>query len=186
MEREMTAMLRFCARTMFVIALLASGTAWGDSSIVGGNVIVNRALIDGFTNFYILDTNHPFDAAGQVTNWEIFAANTNSVQLVIYREEGGQFSEVGRSPIEVPQSGYNLFELDKGSQIDVQAGDCVGIYHPQRGSVVYTQDPPGASNFGFDNFEGTVLLTNLNAASSTAFLSSSNRRYSIRVFKQSP
>jgi hypothetical protein len=175
---------RFFSAMTLGITLLAAGTAWGDLSIVGGNVIVDRQLADSFQNFHTVDTNHPFNANGRLTHWEIFAKNANPVQLVIYRQEGGVFSVVGRSRVETPQVGYNLFELGH-VRIRVQAGDFVGVYHPSAGAVSYTLDPPGLFNFGVGNLTGTVLFTNNNTGigNETNFISSSNRHYSIRAMR---
>jgi hypothetical protein len=174
--------MRFILGALLVITILTAGTAWANPSVVGGNVIVDRQLVDVYQNFYLLDTNHPFEADGQLTHWEIFAENANPVQLVIYRQLEGEFSVVGRSAVETPRVGYNLFDLDH--QIKVKAGDFVGVFHPQKGSVSFTLDPP--SLFDFGNLTGTVLFTYRNAGlgGATNFIGSSNRRYSIRAFQQ--
>jgi hypothetical protein len=180
----MGTMHRFFVGIALVITLWAAGAAWGDASIVGGNVIVDRQLADTFQNFHTMDTNHPFNADGNLTHWEIFAENTNPVQLVIYRQEGGVFYVVGRSKTETPHVGYNLFELGD-AKIKVQAGDFVGMYHPSMGSVSYILDPPDEFDFGDGNLTGTILQTSSNSGLSNAtnFIISSNRHYSIRAMR---
>ena len=179
----MKAINRFFVWIILAISLCAGSAAWAAPSIVGGNVIVNRGSADTFSNFYIMDTNNPFNAKGKLTSWEIYAQNTKPVQLVIYRQQGGVFSVVGKSNVEIPVVGYNKFLLGNTEKIKVAAGDFVGVYHPETGSVSFNLDPPGASSFGAGNLTGTVLFTDINSASPTNFISSSNRHYSIRAIK---
>jgi len=89
----MKAIHQFFAGIALAIPLLGVGVgvAWGGSSVVGGNVIVDRPMVDSASNFYMVDTNHPINVDGKLDYWEIYAgANTPvepvpSVQLVIYR-----------------------------------------------------------------------------------------------------
>jgi hypothetical protein len=173
---------RFLIGTTLVISMMAAGTAWADPPI-GGNVILNRLNVDGLTNFYLVDTNQPIHGHGRLTHWEMWAENTNPVQLVIYRQEGDVFSVVDTSDVEIPSVGYNQFELHP--RIRVRNGDFIGVYHPNAGSVSFTLDPPGSFLFvpPADPNGGSVRFT-ASGGLPTAFTGSSNRTYSIRAFRE--
>ena len=188
----MKAIHQFFAGIALAIPLL--GVAWGGSSVVGGNVIVDRPMVDTASNFYMVDTNHPINADGELDYWEIYAGANTSVQLVIYRQKAGNFFIVNKSnsvsPLNVP--GYNRFLLD--NPIKVKAGDFVGAYFPVTGSIVFNYDPPSSPDFSaFDpndptsNLMGTTLFLvdppppDLNNPNLIPLNLSSNRHYSIRV-----
>ncbi|MDB9312201.1 hypothetical protein PN462_03730 [Spirulina sp. CS-785/01] len=101
-----------------------------------GNPIVDRRYADVWSDFYLLDTNDPIEGMDEITAWEIWADRTNPVQLVIYRPNGNSWSVVGKSDVETPESvGKNEFSLS--APIKVQEGDCIGMYHPKRGTVSF-------------------------------------------------
>ena len=194
----MKAIRQFFAGIALAIPLLGVGVVWGNSSVVGGNVIVNRPFVDSFEKFYMVDTNHPINVDGKLDYWEIYAgANTPvepSVQLVIYRQTGDNFFIVNRSGLMSPAPGYNLFPL--GNPIKVKAGDFVGAYFSRPGLIVFNYDPPSSLDFpDFPAFDpndptnklliGTTLFTDQGASplpdELIDFSLSSNRHYSIRV-----
>lgn len=73
------------------------------SPISGGNPVVSRPSLDGFSNFSILDRNHPIDGNGLITQWQIFAGNTNPVELLIYRPTGvNAYALIGNSTLQAP------------------------------------------------------------------------------------
>jgi hypothetical protein len=181
---NMNAANRFFAGITLGMVLLGAGVAWGDSSVVGGNVIVNRPVVDSAEKFYLVDTNHPVNADGRVDQWEIHAGSLAPVQLVIYRQQGGAFFVVDWSEPVFPALGYNSFALPRGHKMKVKAGDFVGAYFPETGSVSFSLDPPFSYNLG--NLTGTMLYVfgappNGDGSFPIPFADSSNRHYSIRV-----
>jgi len=60
------------------------------------------------------------------------------VQLVIYRQSDGSFSEVARGEMVTPVVGYNKFTLSK--KIKVLAGDFVGFYAAGQGPISWNAD----------------------------------------------
>lgn len=172
---------RYFAGIMLGLTLVA-GTVWAQSTkTIGGNTVVQRTYTDNDPNFFLMDTNHPFTADGTLTHWEIYAGNTNPVALVIYRQSGDSFIEVGRSAVVTPHVGYNLFPLRRW-KIKVEPGDFVGAYYP--GAV-------GSISFSLDGLETdvTCFFGSLGrtavfapAPNSTNFVCSSNRHYSLRAF----
>jgi len=175
----MRTLSRHLAGILVALSVLA-GAAWADSTgTISGDPVVPRQGTDLFSNFYLLDTNQPFGVDGTVDRWEIYTLNTLNVALVIYRETGGVFVEVGRSEVVTPSIGYNLFSLKGKNKIKVKAGDFVGAYFPGQGSISYTPDT--SSPFETD-LQATVLSTDSNAPNSTDFQISSYRDYSLRAF----
>lgn len=150
---------------------------------IGGNPVVARSQVDA-SSFYLMDTNHPFTSDGLLTSWEIFAQNTNPVALVIYRQTGGAFVEVGRSNMMTPVVGYNQFSMGR-KFIHVHAGDFVGAYQPPPGgSIAYSVDDGlrgGGFECQFPGVENAVAVTFQGTTSSTSFTGSCNRHYSLRA-----
>ena len=167
---------------------LAAGTAWAQQA-GGGNPVVERLSSDTDGNLFVMDTNHPFTNPGAVTSWEIYADNNNPVHLVIYRQINGSFVEIGRSPVVTPVVGYNQFLLTDA--IRVKAGDFVGAYFPGSfgGSISFSVDaaalgetptcypPLGSSSNPPLSYSSLFAFGD----SSTAFVCSQNRHYSLRA-----
>lgn len=181
---------RYFAGIVIGLSLVAS-TAWAESvdiETIGGNPVVARANVDGLSNIFFMDTNNPFTAEGTITNWEIYALNSNQVALVIYRQIGGAFVEVGRSSLVTPAVGYNLFSLGRRDRIKVQPGDFVGAYYPGLGSISFSQDGLTPSlGLGREcdypgGLEKAVAVTDQSAPNSLAFIGSCDRHYSLRAF----
>ncbi len=155
------------------VTLIGVGLALAQS-LMGGNPVIFRPFADGFNNFSLVDTNNPINAGGQVTAFEVYAATTQPVTLVIYRQTGAGpvFSVVGTSGQKTPVVGFNQFTL--ATPIQVQAGDFVGLVNS---SVRYTQD--GGTSIG--DLSHTMLFSADGAGLTTTFIGSSDRTYSVRV-----
>ncbi len=161
---------------LFGLCIAATTASAQGVSTIGGNPVVERGNADtGYGPFYLMDTNHPFTADGHVNRWEIYADATNPVQLVIYRQTGGVFEEVGRSTVVTPVKGYNLFTIE--TAIPVKAGDFVGAYMPAVGSISDTVY--GGCTSG--SLDQPVLFS---SSTSTAFAFSCWRVYSLRAYNE--
>ena len=161
------------------LSLMATTVSAQSIPTIAGNLIVERGQADNDSNFYLLDTNYAFTSTGSVDRWEIYADATNPVQLVIYRQRGDVFLEVGRSNVVTPAFGYNLFSLDQ--PIKVEAGNFVGAYHPSKGSISFTDYCDNGCGITPD-LRYRVLVVDPNTGSSTGFNGSSERVYSLRAF----
>ncbi|MCC3475850.1 MULTISPECIES: hypothetical protein [unclassified Microcoleus] len=156
-------------------------------TIQGGNDVEMRGRVDDKNDFYLVDTNNPINLDGSLREWSIWAKNTSPVQLIIYRLELGMatfgnkapWSVVAKSKVETPVVGDNSFKLP--APIEVLKGDFVGLYHPNQGSVAFTQDRP--DNMNIPNLTGSVLQTSDGSGpnSATNFVFSSDRTYSVSV-----
>ncbi len=103
------------------------------ANIFGGNELVDYPNVDGFRNFYMLDSKTPINGDGDITHWEIIAKNTKPVQLIIYRFNGSTYEPVGQSERMTPVVGKNRFDLS--TPIAVQKGDLVGWHFPETGCI---------------------------------------------------
>ncbi len=160
----------------------ASPAYANSSGLVAGNDVEDRSNgPDSWVNFYIVDTNNPFNADGRATQWEIYVGRIMPVQLYIYRYDGSAWSVVGTSDVITPTTlGTNTYPLT--TPITVQAGDFVGLHYPsmsgQGGAVDYTL---WGTNLYYDTISGPVIFTCQEPTGPTAFEYSSDRIYSIRV-----
>jgi hypothetical protein len=171
-----------CSVVVLGLALVASTACWAQSSTIGGNPIFQRQGVDSTGgDFFLVDTNNPFTADGDLTNWEIFAGATHPVQLVIYRNIGGNNVEVARSALVTPTLGYNLFSLNNQPTISVKAGDFVGA-HTTSGAVISNSVDDHASGTCFTGLFNSVWFSF--SAVSTALTCSQNRHYSLRATGQ--
>ncbi|MDJ0660789.1 MAG: lamin tail domain-containing protein [Crocosphaera sp.] len=159
-----------------------NGATWTEENLdfikqemlTGGNNIIHRQFTDTASNFYLVDTNNAINLDGYVNSWKIWADNNLPVQLVIFRQDGNNWSIVGRSEQVTPKTGLN--ELTLSSPIAVKADDCVGLYYPQQGSVSAIKHQ---GNWALGNLNGTVLWSY--GAEFNAFTDSGYRTYSVQV-----
>jgi PEP-CTERM motif len=172
-------MTKYFSRSLVLLMALGAALTM-QAAVIGGNAVISRPFVDGFANWSVLDRNAPITTSASINQWQVYAANTGQVELLIYRSTGvNTYSLVGNSTLQTPTVGLNTFTL--ASPISVLAGDVVGLFFPGQSSVVYTLDPPGSNAFG--NLTGKVLYTNNNAGfvNNTNFVDSTNRTYSVLV-----
>lgn len=150
------------------VLALSAGLAQADT-IVGGNAAIARTNVDGFSNFSIIDRNAPITTTGALSSWSVYAGNTGSVALLIYRFDGSQYSIVNSSAMQTPVAGLNTFSL--GAGFNVQAGDFVGLHLGTPSSVMF--DGSGAAN--------SMSYSNNNAGMTAVFIGSTSRTYSVNV-----
>ncbi len=119
---------------------------------------INRPALDSYGNFSIIDKNSPIAASGLVDSWEIYAAKTTPVRLLIFRQTGSSYELIAESPLVTPSAtGVSSFSL--ASPIPVQAGDLLGYYTQSTGAVPYSGGGTGgivySSNGAGDPVVGT-------------------------------
>src|SRR5665647_1963901 len=103
--------LAFALGLAAILAVMGLATALAATEITAGNDVTDRAESDSWGKSYLVDTNNPFTSDGEVNSWEVWAENTNQVQLVIYRHPGNNmatgWSVVGNSDVKTPVVGEN-------------------------------------------------------------------------------
>ena len=92
--------------------------------------MINRGWIDGATGIIFFDRNSPITGTGQITSWSLYAgAAGGSVALLIYHDNGTNWTYAGGSPLEtVSATGVNTFTLP--SPIAVLPGDIIAFWYP--------------------------------------------------------
>lgn len=167
-----------------VVAVMGLSTALAATTISAGNNVEDRTESDTWGTSYLVDMNTSFRADGEVTSWKIWAENTKQVQLFIYQHSGTDmatgWSVVGNSDVKTPVVGENSFEL--AAPITVKSGDFVGLHFPEDDGSVSFERTPADAPYDRGNLGGKVLLTSESASSSTAFVYSSDRIYSVKAF----
>ena len=155
-------------------ALIGTGAVHA-TAIMGGNPVISQPNVDSFQDFAILDKNNPISGTGILTQWQIYAGAIEPVQLLIYAQTGANtYAVIGSSLSQIPVLGLNTFTLS--TPIAVQAGDFVGLFFSNTGSVDFA---PLVANLG--NLSGSVLFTGDNSGSTTNFIDSTTRTYSVDV-----
>lgn len=154
---------------MLPIALPVAAASPG---VLAGNDVIDRTLPDTRTNFYLIDTNNPFDFDCGVTGWNIYADASVPVGFMIYRLTGSTWSVIyngsGSADLKTPVADQvNSYSLS--TPIQVKAGDYVGLYS---GS--------GAGAVSFDWVGSNILYTPSNAGP-TAQEGASARTYSVNA-----
>lgn len=102
-------------------------------TVTMGNEPVDRALVDSFVNFTIVDTNHPAAFDGYFTEIDYFAERAGDVRFVVVNTDdvvtwvSGVVSATGAGP------GTHL----PGEPVGVTAGSNLGVYSVGAGVVSY-------------------------------------------------
>lgn len=79
-------MKKIMAKIAFVASLLMPFAFATPALAVGvtvGNPAINRAVVDTYSNFTIIDTNNPVSANGWLTTFGYYASNTNPFEFVL-------------------------------------------------------------------------------------------------------
>jgi hypothetical protein len=160
---------------LLTLAALVGTDAMHATAIVGGNPVISQPNVDTFQNFAVLDKNNPISGTGDLMQWQIYAGAVEPVELLIYASTGpNTYAVIGSSVSEIPVLGLNTFTLS--TPIAVQAGDFVGLFFSNTGSVDFA---PLVGNLG--NLSGSLLFTGDNSGSTTNFVNSTTRTYSVDV-----
>ena len=159
--------------------LMAGGVGAANGPWLAGNDAIDRAYVDSRTDFYLVDTNNPFQYDCIVNNWTIYAASSSPVGFMIYRHDGGTWSVVynGSTELKTPNTGLNTYSI--GDPVQVKSGDFVGLYSGTgAGAVDFGKGDDEPWDRG--NLTGKVLFT-ASGTGATTFSGSSDRVYSVNA-----
>jgi hypothetical protein len=132
-----------------------------------GNEAIDRPVVDTRTNFAIVDTNHPVNGFGVLTEFYYYAANTNPFRFIVVDQD----LEVKWVSDEITPPGAGLFEHEPTNPPWVQTGWNVGLYFASTGTIPFTNvGEPAAYTPG--GYGVPVVGTNLTVDGT------SNRTYS--------
>jgi hypothetical protein len=138
------------ALAVVVAAALVSAAVAAASSWTMGNAAVDRANLDTFVNFTVVDQTNPADADGlldQITYYVRLLApgsNQSGVALVVVRKTAPcpgttcSFRVVWISNNLANPATSGVYTFTPATPIPIKAGDNLALYFPGRGIVPYT------------------------------------------------
>ncbi len=110
----------------FLVPALASAT-----SVTVGNAAINRANIDTFSNFTIIDTNNPLSANGSLSTFSYFATDTNPFEFVLV--DSGNVVKYISPTITPPSTGPQTYS----ATVQAQIGWNLGVHFDQTGTIPF-------------------------------------------------
>jgi hypothetical protein len=129
-----------------LVLALPLGTALAADPTVG-NPATKRASVDTYSNFTVIDTNHPVSAAGNLTTFQYYAANTNPFEFVLV-DKNNVVQWI--SPTITPPSAGEM--TMKTAAVPVQAGWNLGVHSDATGVISF--DLKGANIVSTPNDAG--------------------------------
>lgn len=142
-----------------------------ENKLIGNDGSV-RSVVDGASNFTIIDKNHPATAAGQIMSFGYYASNMNPFRFVVVNSSN-MIKYI--SPLITPSVvGANTYTL--ASTITVSAGDNIGLHFSSTGTVPYSDTGANAMWTSIGTDAGPTVGMTLNLPGSGA------RTYSIVAF----
>jgi len=113
---------------MFAFVSLASAT-----TLTVGNDDTLRSNIDTYTNFTIIDTNHPAVADGTLTIFNYYASNTQPFRFVLVDGDIVKWVSAEITPNDIgPQT------WSPASPITIKSNWNLGLYFTQTGTIPFT------------------------------------------------
>jgi len=119
-----------------LIAPLAIALPTQAASLSVGNDNTARTMVDTFSNFTIVDTNHPVSATGTLSSFGYFAANQNPFRFVLV--DPSNTVQWVSDQITPPGTGAQSF-TPTPSPVSVQAGWNLGVYFSATGTIPFEQ-----------------------------------------------
>lgn len=127
------------------------------ASIDVGNAAINRANLDGYSNFTIIDENNPVSADGYLDTFTYYAANTNSFEFVLV-DESNMVKWV--SPMITPSAEAGVKTWSPASSIAVEEGWNLGVHFDSTGTIPFDltgeEAPYTANNSGMPTVGSTL------------------------------
>ena len=116
-------------------------------SVVYGNPVKDRSIVDVYSNYYQLDSNVPFTKDTSVTEIEFYAKASLPIQFIIYRPTGAnlKYNVIDKTPLVTPTLGVYKFKLDTPMQ--AAKGDVLGWYVQKTGVVAFDYDSSGKTSY---------------------------------------
>ena len=103
------------------------------ASVVVGNPAIARANLDTYSNFTIIDTNHPVSASGSLGVFQYYAANTNSFEFVLVN--ASNVVEWVSPTITPTVTGAQTYLYP--ATVSVQAGWNLGVHFDSTGTIPF-------------------------------------------------
>ncbi len=141
---------------LVLLTLTLSLLGWGSSAqaatIAVGNDTSQRDHMDDYSNFCIIDTNHPVSANGWLTLFKYYAFNQNPFRFILV--DGGNKVQWVSDEITPAAAGVRAYA--PATAVQVQAGWNLGVYfvyssipfEPMGAPAFYTKDNSGLPRVG--------------------------------------
>lgn len=95
-----------------------------------GPDVIDRPMVDLAHEITFISGVHASPAAGEISEWRLWASGTGDVTLQMWRPVANGFQLVGFNTVTVNSLGFNTFQINSG-RIAVQAGDVIGFRYNQ-------------------------------------------------------
>jgi uncharacterized protein YjdB len=122
---------------------------------ISGNDNSERATLDTFSNFTIVDTNQPVAAAAQVDTFSYWASNLNPFRFIFV--DGAGMVKYVSDQVTPAATGMNTFT--PASPVSVQAGWNLGAYFASTGTIPFESSGSHALATGNGSGLPTVGMT---------------------------
>ena len=123
---------------VFLASVAAAAAPASAATFSLGNDATSRPQLDTFSNFTVIDTNHPAGTSGDLTSFSYWAGNRNPFRFIIV--DGSNIVKFVSPQITPAKVGVNTFA--PVLSIHVQTGWNVGMYFASTGAIPY--DAAGA------------------------------------------
>lgn len=95
-----------------------------------GPAVIDRNLVDFAHQITFISGVHASPAAGEISQWRLWASGTGTVTLQMWRPVSSGFQLVGANTVNVENLGLNTIDISTG-RIAVEAGDVIGFRYNQ-------------------------------------------------------
>lgn len=129
----MKKLLSIVGAFVFALALATPAMAF---DIVMGNPATDRAVVDTYHNFSIVDTNNSAGYDGVITEIQYYAKNTNPFKFLIVDET----RQVEWKSDLITLSGVGMFTYTLPSPVEVHPGWNIGMYFQSTGTIPFDYD----------------------------------------------
>lgn len=136
-----------------------------------GNPATDRALLDGYSNFVIVDTNNPVNLDGYLDTFNYYAENQNTFHFLLVDNTN---TVKWMSPTITPSAGNGAKVWTPVTPVAVEDGWNLGVHFDSTGTISY--DDGGATAIYTANGSGSPTLN-----STLTIEGSTNRTYSFNA-----
>lgn len=95
-----------------------------------GPPVIDRPMVDFAHEITFISGVHASPAAGEISQWRLWASGTGTVTLQMWRPISSGFQLVGANTLDIQSLGLNTLDISSG-RIVVQAGDVIGFRYNQ-------------------------------------------------------
>jgi uncharacterized repeat protein (TIGR01451 family) len=143
--------------TMLGIPAMASATTIGTPD----SGIVNRALLDTFNDFSVVEVAQPATVAGGVSVFDFYAGSTGTINIFIV-DAAGTVKYI-TPDIAVTSTGAQSYDIGATQSVPIAVGDEIGYYTSTTGVIPYDQPGPAIGSTTDGAGKPTVGSTIANA-----------------------